>query len=784
MTNYNLIDSPAQAPISPAPQRSVEVTTDPIVKAYSEYSERGWHLVPIFKDLKGPTEPGWGSRTWEADDFKGATGIGMVTGPSSNDVVEVDLDDKQRYAHALAPNFSPKTGMISGREGNPLSHYWYRSPGAPHEKFKDPVTGEMLLELRGNPDKKEIQTVIPPSVCEGKRRHWDTEGEPATVDAAELHSRAALVAAGALICRNAPKEHGRHNFGQALSGFLRQGGMSFEDAEFFIRGIVTAINERHGEGCVWENDWLKSLEDTDAKIKAGEKEIAGRAALITALGDKGEVIVKTLVKWLGLKSDRKGHSADGLIKQIVGDAELFHTADGVPAMTVTHGAGRRTFPIRSSAAREYITWRAWQTGGMLSDNAIKGIQSTLSAAALFDGAEQELGVRVMSHNGRMYIDLGTDAWDAVEIDATGWRIVATPPVRFYRPAILRPLPTPVVGGSLDDLAGLLNIEAGSWPLIRGFLVGCFLPSGGRPALNLVGEQGSGKSTVARMLKRLIDPSKAELRSEPHSDKDLMIYAQGSLLIGLDNLSGLARWLSDALCRLSTGGSSGSRMLYANDEEFVFEAQRPVVITSIGVVATQPDLLSRMITVTAAPIADKQRRTEDEVMRDFTEAQPRLLGALYGAISAAMRHHASVRLSENSRMADWTKWVVASEGGNEAESAFISAYKSNGQSVNAQVLEESPIAQAIIDLLGRQLGGIWEGTASELLNTLEECAAGGVRYSRDWPDTPRALSVKLQRLVTTLRAEGIDLVLGEREGKARKRIIRVARLAELTYPFTG
>jgi hypothetical protein len=54
----------------------------------------------------------------------------------------------------------------------------------------------------------------------------------------------------------------------------------------------------------------------------------------------------------------------------------------------------------------------------------------------------------------------------------------------------------------------------------------------------------------------------------------MIAAKNGWLIALDNLSRVHTWLSDALCRLATGGGFATRELYANDEEVLFDAKRP------------------------------------------------------------------------------------------------------------------------------------------------------------------------------------------------------------------
>ena len=41
----------------------------------------------------------------------------------------------------------------------------------------------------------------------------------------------------------------------------------------------------------------------------------------------------------------------------------------------------------------------------------------------------------------------------------------------------------------------------------------------------------------------------------------MIAANNGHLLAFDNLSGLLAWLSDALCRLASGGSFAVRQLY-------------------------------------------------------------------------------------------------------------------------------------------------------------------------------------------------------------------------------
>jgi hypothetical protein len=61
------------------------------------------------------------------------------------------------------------------------------------------------------------------------------------------------------------------------------------------------------------------------------------------------------------------------------------------------------------------------------------------------------------------------------------------------------------------------------------------------------------------------------------------------LLAFDNVSGLPIWLSDALCRLASGGSFAVRRLYTDDEEVLlvlFEAARPILLNGIDEVISR------------------------------------------------------------------------------------------------------------------------------------------------------------------------------------------------------
>jgi putative DNA primase/helicase len=246
------------------------------------------------------------------------------------------------------------------------------------------------------------------------------------------------------------------------------------------------------------------------------------------------------------------------------------------------------------------------------------------------------------------------------------------------------------------------------------------PHGPYPLLILQGEQGSAKSTTAKLLRRLIDPSTAPLRTPPREERDLVIAANNSWVVAYDNLSGIQPWLSDALCRLATGGGFSTRELYTDSDEVIFDLTRPVILNGIDHLAERPDLADRAIILNLPPIDESARREEADIYRQYEEERPYILGALCTAVSQAMACLPEVRLARKPRMADFAIWATAAEQSCGFQSgAFMSAYAGNRAEAVQETLESDPVSAAIIALINEeQIDGQWTGTAQDLLQILD------------------------------------------------------------------
>jgi Domain of unknown function (DUF3854) len=150
-------------------------------------------------------------------------------------------------------------------------------------------------------------------------------------------------------------------------------------------------------------------------------------------------------------------TAGDRLLEIAKTATYFQTPDRVAYTDIWIEGNRHTYPVRSKTFRLWLSGEYYKLEGKgMSSQTLQDTLNTLEAIALFEGQTHAVNLRTAEHQGKIFIDLGTPDWKAIEIDLSDWRLVSDPPVRFWRPDSLLPLPYPVAGGSLDELKELLN----------------------------------------------------------------------------------------------------------------------------------------------------------------------------------------------------------------------------------------------------------------------------------------------------------------------------------------
>jgi hypothetical protein len=233
-----------------------------------------------------------------------------------------------------------------------------------------------------------------------------------------------------------------------------------------------------------------------------------------------------------------------LLVECAAGAELFHTPDGESFGSLPVGDHREIWPVRSKKCRQWIARKFYQKFQKPSGaQAMQDCIATLEAVAQFDGHELEVFTRIAAYQGGICVDLCNEKWEVVVITVEGWRVESNTPVRFRRSKGMLALPMPARNGTMSRLRSLINVgDDKNWVLLLSWLLAACRPTGPYPVLIFEGEQGSAKSTTARLLRKLIDPSSALLRTPPREERDLLIAANNSWVVAYDNLSGVPQWL--------------------------------------------------------------------------------------------------------------------------------------------------------------------------------------------------------------------------------------------------
>ena len=300
---------------------------------------------------------------------------------------------------------------------------------------------------------------------------------------------------------------------------------------------------------------------------------------------------------------------------------------------------------------------------------------------------------------------------------------------------------------------------------------------------IVGGEGSGKSGHGKYVRAGVDPRRPDLVGLPKDLKDISIGAENTRVLAYDNLSWIDSEHSNALCRVSTGDGSEVRALYSPRDQTVFRGSNPLLITSVTEVITEPDLLSRCLSMWL-PVRTS-RKTKRVLAAEFRKLHPRLFGALCYAVARALRDLDKAVVPDFVRMQDVAQWALAAaSAAGISRDEVLAAFAKSVEDADASVGED-PIILALAGVVAP--GTKWEGRTTDLLGLLTaeaearapETGRATKRLPDHWPAKPRGLTSSLRRLEPTLKRLGYSIHFpagsdGGEDGK--QRILRIERTA--------
>jgi hypothetical protein len=389
-----------------------------------------------------------------------------------------------------------------------------------------------------------------------------------------------------------------------------------------------------------------------------------------------------------------------------------------------------------------------QAGRAPSTTALANVMLACESWAAHE-SPRRLSQRVATMEGKLYIDLGEPgATTAVRIGPDGWKIVDEPhpDILFRRTKLTSTLPRPTQG-DFQDFRRFVNMNDEQWQQLVAWMIGALFDIP-RPVLLLTGEQGSAKTTTAGFIIGVLDPSPARCLRAPANEDEWMGEARSQHVVAIDNLSNIARWFSDALCRASTDDGQVKRALYTNSDLIVYSFHCAVILNGIGVAAVRGDLIDRLVTVELDRLSPECRKPVQELRAAFDEQLPALLAGFYDLAVQVLGRRNDVRLDTSPRMVDYARVLAALDLATGWRT--LPGYVAMTERGFEDALEGSSVAQAVVEFM--QNRDKWTGTATELLGLITPPPP----TPKTWPTHANHLASDLGRSETILRTAGIAI----------------------------
>jgi hypothetical protein len=455
------------------------------------------------------------------------------------------------------------------------------------------------------------------------------------------------------------------------------------------------------------------------------------------------------------KTEKTFSMAQRLIEIAERTSELFHDERGSGYAAVgTDSDVRRILPINGSAFGTYVAGMLYnERGYAATGEAVASARRILTHKAT-SGARHELHNRFAFFEGALWIDLADDRQQAVKVTPDGWSVVR-PPILFRRFNHQMALPLPIECGDFEQLVPFVNPHTeADLLLLKVWTATAMLGHVPRPILDLYGPQGAAKSTTAKMIRCLTDPSAISTSYLSRRDEELALCLETNAVPLFDNVGEITSRQAELLCSGVTGAGFSKRELYTNSDEVLYSYRRAILVTGINVATVAPDLLDRFLLLQLDRIDRSQRRPEAALWQAFEAMAPTIFSGMLDSLSQAMRLYPLIAAKTVTldRMADFCLWgaALAEPLGSSADT-FLSAYGKNVSAQTEEILEADPIARAIREIVAAR--GAWSGTASDLLKLLK-IMCGEEAKGDGWPKQANSLSRHLGTLQATLADVGI------------------------------
>ena len=353
-------------------------------------------------------------------------------------------------------------------------------------------------------------------------------------------------------------------------------------------------------------------------------------------------------------------------------------------------------------------------------------------------------------------DLANARQEYVRVKPGGWQIVQKSKYKFIKKTTTgaQISPKETERSLMELLKPYVNTDEDGLILFSVWLAQSFC-QGNHSALLVMAEKGSGKTTLTKQIRQILDPSSLGVSSLPSKSDDFVTLLTNAYLVTFDNLDELTKSESDILCSAVTGATVAKRVLFQTNELGIFELHNALVLNGIDIMPSESDLAERCILLNLKKISSSNRRLDSEIQTEFEADLPEILGAVFNSLSKAMHFRKGAKTAKTPRMADsYVEMLSIALALGIDKEHFEKIYFSNIEKIDRE-RSNIVIVEAVKEYLfsERCTGRKFAGKASDVYKAIRNNYSGKVS---NFPNSASHFSRKLRTEYAAFHAVGITV----------------------------
>lgn len=472
---------------------------------------------------------------------------------------------------------------------------------------------------------------------------------------------------------------------------------------------------------------------------------------------------------------KKEEADEKLMQEILDEDVTFYSdVDNPSSVYVEYPLYNGAYAFEPISSNMFQAFLGVQYRALSGDNLLPDYSKLLEIESQNLLFRQDSGVKINRRvagsitNGKIVYFLADSEWSLILIKANGWKKAKSRKLKFVKGRFDEAQVVPVGGGDLLALLSkYINMDKDSVILFIVYIVQAFSRYSSHFAAVLSSSKGTGKTTLSKVMRALIDPSATGATLMPSNEGDLKNMLGNSYMAVFDNTSALSSKVSNILCAAITGSKEAKRKLYTDCDQIVLNLHNIVILNGIDIVPYKSDLAERSLLFELQPISKEQRKTDNDFWSDFNKDRPQILGAIFDTLVKAIELMPMVEHKGLHRMAAANVEMIAiAMALGLSQEGFQKILDNNKKKLQEAYNQSNPFVEFVVSYMwGKSEVNM---AATDLYRDMHSQIVGTAKF---FPESPSMLSRRLNQEKEALFSLGYEFSKGEKKRNNNYLVIR-------------